>query len=63
MRFVQRDYPQLSWNIKTLDRGLKAFNITYADKCVSIEDVCKALIIAQCNSKSGKYTSLMSEDS
>ena len=43
LSFVQRDYPQFSKSIRTLDRRLKAFNINYSNKSVSIEGVTAAV--------------------
>jgi hypothetical protein len=37
--FVKRDYPEYTWSFCTLDRRLRAFNIYYTDKQISVEQI------------------------
>ena len=36
---MQRDFPEYAWNLRTLDRHLKYFNIYKTDKNISVEEV------------------------
>ena len=41
--FLKRDFPQYPWSIRTLDRRLRHFDISYNDKGVEVEDVKSAV--------------------
>ena len=41
--FVQRDYPQYRWSMRTLDRRLRHYRIRYIDHNVTIDEVRTAV--------------------
>ena len=41
--FLQKDFPQYAWSIRTLDRRLRHFEVYYKDGTVSVEDVKEAV--------------------
>ena len=41
--FLERDFPQYPWSMRTLDRRLRRFNIYYNDEDVSVGDVMEAV--------------------
>ena len=43
LSYMLRDFPQYSWSIRTLDRRMLYFNISYYDKNVSLNAVKEAV--------------------
>ena len=41
--FMRKDFPQYAWNIRTLDKRLRHFEVYYKDDTVSVEDVKEAV--------------------
>ncbi len=41
--FVKRDYQEYTWSFRTLDRRLRAFDIYYTDKGISVEQIQDAV--------------------
>ena len=41
--YVERDYPNYMWSMRSLDRRLRHFNIYYTDNNVSVDDVKAAV--------------------
>ena len=39
MDFVNRDYSNCKWSIRTLDRRLRGFDIYYSDRTIPVENV------------------------
>ena len=37
LNFVEKDFPQYTWSVRTLDRRLRYFEIYYSDKDVDID--------------------------
>ena len=43
LNFVEKDFPQYTWSVRTLDRRLRYFEIYYSDKDVDIDQVKEAV--------------------
>ena len=43
VNFLERDYPDYSWSLCSLDRRLRYFDIYYKDESVSVEEVRDAV--------------------
>ena len=41
--YVERDYPNYMWSMRSLDRRLRHFSIYYTDNNVSVDDVKAAV--------------------
>ena len=42
--YMQRDFPEYAWSLRTLDRRLRYFNICKTDKNVSVEEVQQVVL-------------------
>ena len=43
LSFFERDFPQYSWSVRSLDRRLRHFGIYYTDRNVTVNDIVDAV--------------------
>ena len=43
LNFMEKDFPQYTWSVRTLDRRLRHFDIYYVDKDVDVDQVKEAV--------------------
>lgn len=41
--FLERDFPQYAWSLRTIDRRLREFDIHFCDTRISVEEVKEAI--------------------
>ena len=69
LSFFERDFPQYSWSMRSLERRLRHFGIYYTDRNVTVNEIVDAVkkeldgpgkdwVTELCITRSGKNTSL-----
>ena len=43
LSFLEWDFPEYTWSVRTLDRRMRHFNIYYTDRGVTVEQVVDAV--------------------